>query len=384
MSKSDQNGEAKLTRKQLRELRLTGSTPVITEEEAVASAAASAVLPRAAEPAPIPPAPSEEEDVDLEHSPRTRRAARAQERVRTASVPIFAPASVGASGSSPQAATAAPAASAVSHPAEAEQAPVDEASAEEGTVEEGTVDEVAVEDVSSDDAHVEQPPVEDEQQPVVTASETIVASVPVFAAAPAPVEEPEQAEDDESERVEGSDDSDAEGNVDESSARATVNSAFGERVGETAPAASIPQLFDHLLDSDSGGSQHTAPNAMIFTPAPGGGSLSGPVASTGELLITGSYDLPEGLGSRGHAHGTTDGKDVDAVLIDGELPATSSPTPIAASSAVSTSKPAGEVIRPPAPDKGNKLMLTLAIVAGGLALALGAVLIVAFTSNLFG
>lgn len=69
--------------------------------------------------------------------------------------------------------------------------------------------------------------------------------------------------------------------------------------------------------------------------------------------MTGSYELPKGLGSQGHAHGTTDGKDVDAVLIDGELPPASSPTPIAASAAVSTIKPAGEVIRPPAPKRAT-------------------------------
>jgi hypothetical protein len=101
------------------------------------------------------------------------------------------------------------------------------------------------------------------------------------------------------------------------------------------------------------------------------------------MLITGSYDLPAGLGSQGHAKGTTDGKDIDAVLIDGELPPASSPTPIAASSAVSTIKPAGEVIRPPAPEKGNKLMITLAITAGGLALVLGTALIIAFSMNVF-
>src|SRR5690606_33562173 len=104
----------------------------------------------------------------------------------------------------------------------------------------------------------------------------------------------------------------------------------------------------------------------------------------GEVLITGSYELPKGIGSQGHAHGTTDGKEVDAVLIDGELPPSSSPTPIAASSAASTVKPAGEVIRPPAPEKGNKLMITLAITAGGLALALAVALIVAFTTNVLG
>ena len=88
------------------------------------------------------------------------------------------------------------------------------------------------------------------------------------------------------------------------------------------------------------------------------------------------------MGSQGHALGTTDGKDIDAVLIDGELPPASSPTPIAASSAISTIKPAGEVIRPPAPEKGNRLMVTLAIIAGGLALAIGVVLVIAFTTKL--
>ncbi|CAI7673992.1 unnamed protein product, partial [Penicillium discolor] len=127
---------------------------------------------------------------------------------------------------------------------------------------------------------------------------------------------------------------------------------------------------------------HSAPNALIFTPSAGEGSLSGPVASTGEILVTGSYELPKGLGSQGHAHGTTDGKEVDAVLIDGELPPASSPTPIAASSAVSTIKPAGEVIRPPAPEKGNRLMLIAAIVAGALALGLGTALVIAFTGNM--
>src|SRR5690606_34529221 len=130
--------------------------------------------------------------------------------------------------------------------------------------------------------------------------------------------------------------------------------------------------------------QHGTSTALIFTPSPGMGSLSGPIASTGELLITGTYSLPEGLGSQGHARGTTDGRDVDAVLIDGELAPASSPTPIAASAAVSTSKQAGEVIRPPAPDKGNRLMLTLAVVAGGLAIVLAATLVIAFTSGVFG
>jgi hypothetical protein len=168
--------------------------------------------------------------------------------------------------------------------------------------------------------------------------------------------------------------------------RPTVNPAFGVGLLNDPAETQKPftPSFDDLLSvNDSTGSQHLAPSALIFTPSPGEGSLSGPVASTGEILVTGSYELPRGMGSQGHAHGTTDGKEVDAVLIDGELPPASSPTPIAASSAVSTIKPAGEVIRTPAPEKGSKLMLILAITAGGLALALAVVLVVAITTNVF-
>lgn len=361
MSTSDQNGEQQLTRKQLRELRLTGSTPVITEEEAAAHAAPPSVLPRAAEPAPVAPARTVEEDLDLDEEPLTRREAREQERVRTASVPVLEE-------NGAQAALADVPETAEPETAEAQ---TDETPADTPIV--SSVPAFAAAETEAPEAETEDPEVTPE------ASETEV--VEPEAAEVVPEAEPAEPE---AENVEPAAPVPSSKPADQGHGRATVGSAFGRAVGETAPAASIPQLFDDIIDGDHGGSHHTASNAMIFTPAPGSASLSGPVASTGELLITGSYDLPDGLGSRGHAHGTTDGKDVDAVLIDGELPPTSSPTPIAASSAVSTSKPAGEVIRPPAPEKGNKLMLTLAIVAGGLALALATVLVVAFTTNVFG
>ncbi|VXC28915.1 hypothetical protein MICRO8M_80589 [Microbacterium sp. 8M] len=78
-----------------------------------------------------------------------------------------------------------------------------------------------------------------------------------------------------------------------------------------------------------------------------------------------------------------DGKEVDAVLVDGELAPASSPTPIAASAAIGTIKPAGEVIRPPEPEKGNRLMLALTVTAGALAVALVGALIVAITTGAF-
>ena len=106
----------------------------------------------------------------------------------------------------------------------------------------------------------------------------------------------------------------------------------------------------------------------------------GPTTSPSSILMTSSHRLPDGIGSTGAAHGTTDGRDIDAVLIDGELPAASSPTPIAASSAISTQKSAAEVLRPPTPEKGRNLLLVLGITAGALGIvAVGTLATLYFT-----
>ena len=95
MSTPETPESPQLTRRQLRELRNTASNPIITPEEAEAAAAAAATaapvaapLPRAAEPVVVAEEPPAAEDVDLESRALTRRAARQQERLRTASVPV--------------------------------------------------------------------------------------------------------------------------------------------------------------------------------------------------------------------------------------------------------------------------------------------------------
>ncbi|WP_176697230.1 hypothetical protein [Microbacterium sp. 3J1] len=414
MSTSDQQEHGPLTRKQLREIRLTGATPVITPEEAAAAAAAAAAPPQSpapetepvvdepdadasavepepqsesepepepepestveepAEEAPTAAAPAADVAGQWAHTPLTRRQVRERERGNTAptAVPPVTPNSSDDGSESAQDERAEGDA-----PAET-PAP---ASADEIVIEPEVVTAVPADDIDDADAD------EDVAATPVSASATVESAgeVPLVL---------EQVDPEGEERGAPVQDLLADGgeSVDaddpDSAERPTVSSAFGRGVLKDAEAAPQPftPSFDELLTAgDSAGSQHLAPNTLIFNPSPGDGSLSGPVASTGEILVTGSYELPKGLGSQGHAHGTTDGKDIDSVLIDGELPPASSPTPIAASAAVSTIKPAGEVIRPPAPEKGNKLMLILAIVAGGLALALGVALIVAFTTNVF-
>lgn len=357
MSTPEQPDTPPLTRRQLREIR-TGAIVTVppdqpdaapTEQNEPAFAAAvpmparaadhaapAAPLPRPATPVVVPPAPGPDASVDLGVSPLTRRQARQQERIRTASVPVV----------TPELASQYAAQSDTVH-AEVEPADTDATS----------TDVLEPADAEVEDADVVE---------LVAVKEDAV----------------EQRADERDADEVGPDQEIAD---EASEEKPVVSAEFGAELLTGEPVrVELPPTFDQLIsrEASSGGSVAT-PNALILSQTPSAGPLTGPVAATGEVLITGSYDLPEGLGSTGHAPGTTDGKETDAVLVDGELPAHSSPTPISASAAISTVKTEGEIIRPPAPEKGNKLMLTLAITAGALALALVGVLILAFVTGVF-
>ena len=321
MSTPDQPDTPQLTRRQLRELRNTASNPIITPEQAQESAAAVvAPLPRAAEPVVVEEPPAEH-NVDLGSPALTRRAARQQERLRTASVPV-----------------------------------VDE---------EGTAQELA-----------EPEPVESEHAGFGQ-SEAIDAA-DADAAADALADAQTEAPDVEIDTVDTAADA-------EDGPRAVVAPTFGSGLLAGAGVElELPASFDQLLTRGSAATGSlAASNALILSQTPDTGSFTSPIAGTGEVLVTGTYNLPESFGSTGTSRGSSDGKEIDAILVDGELPATSSPTPIAASSAISTIKSAEDIIKPPAPEKGSRLMIALGITAGALALALMGVLIVALFTGAF-
>jgi len=404
MSTPDQPAGPGLTRKQLREIRMTGVTPIVIPDAgeppidergteapidgpasdtnaaepakapALAEAPAPAVpLPRAAVPVVAPPPPTPDAQVDLGVSPLTRRQAREQERIRTASVPVITPDVAAApvpSRWAPPAPPAQPAAPESAEASEASEATVEEASAEEVPapgpgVEAAPETEVAdgtdVADEADTDAEPEAEPVSAVEQAAEPEPE------------PEPAADPEPLAQAESEKP---------ADVVPADERPLLRPEFGSTLlAGGGLAEALAPSFDELVarGASSTGSLAT-PNALILSQS-SDGPLTSPVTATGEVLITGTFALPEGLGSQGHAHGTTDGKEADSVLIDGELPPASSPTPIAASAAISTVKGTGEIIRPPAPEKGNKLMLGLAITAGVLAVALVGVLILAFVTG---
>src|SRR5690606_32547502 len=167
MSTSDQNGHGQLTRKQLREIRLTGSTPVITGEEAAAATQPSTVLPRAAEPVEIAPVP----DVEVTESdaPLTRRQMRALEHLRAAGEGRAADPSA-----EPQAVDAPDA-----EPAYAVVAPGTPVVEPEPVVEPGPVVEIA--HPVADESLAQEQPVAPASRPAEPqSSDELVSGVPVF------------------------------------------------------------------------------------------------------------------------------------------------------------------------------------------------------------
>ncbi len=407
MSTPEHPATPALTRKQIRELRNTGATPVIDPnaspgdpgDSAVppvetpgageppanpSTPAAAAPFPRPSDPAPVPPAPVPDAAVDLGVSPLTRRQARQQERIRTASVPVITPEVVAA-----HAAATTGTAPAVSFPAAPPAvAPFDEperplfttpqtedpaVSTDSGMHALFGIPREAGADASAPEQATDEPA---PPAPATTAAWWPAAGPEAAADAP-PREDAGEASSPEAEAE----------TAEPSATPKSVSPLLGASLLDEAPAAGqpaaveFPPSFDQLLTRTTGAL--AIPNTLVVSQAPEVSPLVAPVTATGEVIVTGTFALPEGLGSTGHVKGTADGKDIDATLVDGELPSHSSPTPIAASAAVSTVKTPGEVIKPPTPEKGSKLMMSLAITAGVLALALVGVLILAFVTGVF-
>lgn len=406
-----------LTRRQLRELRNTASNPVITDAGASADAAAepdveptpvAAPLPRPAEPVEVPPAPVPQTSADLGAPALTRRQARLQEKIRTASIPVIITTGEHAAPTEGEMAAADSredagdddGAPAEEHIEADERTDSDEHADSDGHADSDAHDESIEHAEASEPAEAQQQVDSDEHvevdgdgdadgQPRENAAEhdgpaedaDHVADVPAEddGAADAPaVEEPADAD---RALIDTAPDGEPEDEVE----RHVVSNDLGaDLLAGDSVSADAPASFDQLLSRSAAATgAFTAPNALILTQTPDAGPFVAPVNATGEVLITGTFALPEHYGSTGVVPGSADGKEVDAVLMDGELPPASSPTPIAASAAISTIKSAEDVIRPPAPEKGSRWTVALAITAGALAVALAGVLIVALVTGVF-
>ncbi|ONI63751.1 hypothetical protein ALI44B_03600 [Leifsonia sp. ALI-44-B] len=164
---------------------------------------------------------------------------------------------------------------------------------------------------------------------------------------------------------------------------------FGEQVLEagTASSTTVPheQPFDRIIARGVEAAEaQAASNALILPTMPTNDSLTGPISSNGNVIVTGSIDLPASLSSTGQHPNYFDKAELDTMFeADEEAAPATAGTPVSAARAVSTHTQTGDVINPPAPSRDHRLLIILAITAGALLTAVLAVVIVGFVVGAF-
>jgi hypothetical protein len=157
---------------------------------------------------------------------------------------------------------------------------------------------------------------------------------------------------------------------------------FTPPTGHWSTAAELDDGSEPITSRNVGQSTAaTATNALILPTLPQA-DATGPLTSTGEILVTGSIDLPRTLGSTG-AHDRIDSSDIDRLLDSEENEFNSSEVaPVRASRAISTHTSTRGVIAPPK-KRGNTLPVVLMVTAGVLAVGVIGLLIAAYVLNVF-
>lgn len=147
--------------------------------------------------------------------------------------------------------------------------------------------------------------------------------------------------------------------------------------------------FDDLISravAQESATSTTNTSALILPSLPDTADLSGPLGGTGELFVTGSISLPKSLGETGGHMPMRDLGDADHLEDLGydAVPATSNPIlPVSAARAVSAVSSSGAVVKQETKEK-SKLPIVLIATGGGLVIAVGALLIWAASSGMFG
>ncbi|RXZ67972.1 hypothetical protein [Agromyces albus] len=160
-------------------------------------------------------------------------------------------------------------------------------------------------------------------------------------------------------------------------------------VGHWTAQLNVPadraEPFDQLLSR--GGVSHGVPtttNALILpslpNQAPAGNN--NPLAASGEIIVTGSINLPRSYGATGVHPSHIDSADVDRLFDQVEDGAGTGGAPIAATRAISTQGAARAMMAPPKKE-GVNAPLVLAVTAGVLALGVVATLVIGAVAGLF-
>ncbi|MCY7288372.1 MAG: hypothetical protein LH624_09015, partial [Cryobacterium sp.] len=157
-----------------------------------------------------------------------------------------------------------------------------------------------------------------------------------------------------------------------------------DEVEDQVPGVTQLEPFDQIVARGiRAGGIPTTTNALILPSIPNQGSTSGPLTSSGEIMVTGSIDLPRSLGSTGAVPNLFDSSDVDQMLDqldDGGHH--SDVAPVSASRAVSTHASTRGVLAPPA-KRTLTVPAVLTVTAGALAFGVLALIVAGYVFKIF-
>lgn len=158
---------------------------------------------------------------------------------------------------------------------------------------------------------------------------------------------------------------------------------FTPPTGHWSTAAEVEDSGEPIISRNVGQSTAATTTNALILPAIPRPDATAPLTSTGEILVTGSIDLPRAVGSTGLNPEHLDSSDIDH-LLDGEENEfnTSEVAPVRASRAISTHTSTRGVITPPK-KRGNALPTVLIITAGVLAVGVIGLLVAAYVLKVF-
>ncbi|WP_437585047.1 hypothetical protein ACSAGD_07315 [Paramicrobacterium sp. CJ85] len=163
-----------------------------------------------------------------------------------------------------------------------------------------------------------------------------------------------------------------------------ISDAFRPKSGKEDDESSRSEparAFDTLIAPEARGSDVLTTSSVLLLPGASGHTSDTKSSTTGEIVVTGSLDLPHADAKAERS--SSDRPDVDSGADNsGEGTATAG-TPVSATRAVSTHAVTRDVITPPTKTSSPKLLMILAITAGVLCVAVIGVVIVGLLTNSF-
>lgn len=156
--------------------------------------------------------------------------------------------------------------------------------------------------------------------------------------------------------------------------------ADAARAEESQPDQSLDELINRGIGS---GGIPTTTNALILPSIPHQPSSASPISNTGEIMITGSFDLPRSLGSTGAHPNLFDSSEMDHMMdqLDADQLGGDS-APVSASRAVSTHASTRGMLTPPKKQRAS-LPMILVITTAVLAVSVLALFVIGYLSGAF-